>query len=144
MCWLRKLSHLDASSWGTTLCKRNPGHLAACTVSPWWSHLRLGHGSNSQDPTFPVPAGALPHVGKFRSPRNGIGGILAHLYCMLAADQPACSSLAPLPTFLLFPLIWSSISFLVSHCALPSSPLPEQGSTYFGKGPFQEPIRNTS
>lgn len=94
VCWIRKFSILDASVRGATLQNRNPGHLAARTVSPWWSHFRPGHGSSSQGSTFPAPSGVLPHIGKSGSPCSGIRGTLPHRYPTLAVHQPACSSLS--------------------------------------------------
>lgn len=76
VCWIWKFSLLDATVRGATLHSRNPGHLAARTVSLWWSHFRPGHGSSSQGSTFPAPSGALPRIGKSRSPCNGIRGTL--------------------------------------------------------------------
>lgn len=126
VCWIRKLSLLDASVRGATLQNRNPGHLAAPTVSLWWSHFRPGHGSSSQGSTFPALSGALPYIGKSRSPFNGIRGSLTHLHPTLGWISLPAHPLTPLPTSLLFPLIWSSICLPLSCCALPSSPVLEQ------------------
>lgn len=148
MCWIRKLSLLDASVSRATLHKRNPGHLAARTVSPWWSHFRPGHGSCSQGSTFPAPPGALPHIGKSRSPCNGDRGTLAHLYPALAVDQPAHPSRSSphLPSLSVNLVIHLPPALLLCLAKFPSAGAARHVLEGGREGckPFQEPVRNTS